>query len=88
MRELFKKHFALTDKGAKDLQKASAASFFAYVINFFPIFELIQNAVTTCLIQRFHDLRSLSVWVRQTDILVNTDAKQTDILEHKGDIAD
>lgn len=36
MRELFKKHFALTDKGAKDLQKASAASFFAYVINFFP----------------------------------------------------
>ena len=29
MRELFKKHFALTDKGAKDLQKASAASFFA-----------------------------------------------------------
>lgn len=36
MRELFKKHFALTDKGAKDLQKASAASFFAYVINFSP----------------------------------------------------
>ena len=54
----------------------------------FPIFELIQNAVTTCLMQRFHDLRSLSVWVRQTDILVNTDAKQTDILEHKGDTAD
>ena len=26
MRELFKKHFALTDKGAKDLQKASAFS--------------------------------------------------------------
>ena len=26
MRELFKTHFALTDKGAKDLQKASAAS--------------------------------------------------------------
>lgn len=25
MRELFKTHFALTDKGAKDLQKASAA---------------------------------------------------------------
>ena len=31
MRELFKTHFALTDKGAKDLQKASAASFFVYV---------------------------------------------------------
>ena len=41
MRELFKKHFALTDKGAKDLQKASAASFFAYVINFFPAMLLL-----------------------------------------------
>ena len=41
MRELFKKHFALTDKGAKDLQKASAASFFAYVINFFPAILLL-----------------------------------------------
>ena len=41
MRELFKKHFALTDKGAKDLQKASAASFFVYVINFFPAMLLL-----------------------------------------------
>ena len=41
MRELFKTHFALTDKGAKDLQKASAASFFAYVINFFPAMLLL-----------------------------------------------
>lgn len=41
MRELFKKHFALTDKGAKDLQKASAASFFVYVINFFPAMMLL-----------------------------------------------
>ena len=41
MRELFKKHFALTDKGAKDLQRASAASFFVYVINFFPAMLLL-----------------------------------------------
>ena len=41
MRELFKTHFALTDKGAKDLQKASAASFFVYVINFFPAMLLL-----------------------------------------------
>ena len=41
MRELFKKHFALTDKGDKDLQKASAASFFVYVINFFPAMLLL-----------------------------------------------
>lgn len=41
MRELFKKYFALTDKGAKDLQKASAASFFVYVINFFPAMLLL-----------------------------------------------
>lgn len=41
MRELFKKHFALTDKGAKDLQKASAASFFVYVINVFPAMLLL-----------------------------------------------
>lgn len=41
MRELFKKYFALTDKGAKDLQKASAASFFVYVINFFPTMLLL-----------------------------------------------
>ena len=41
MRELFKKHFALTDKGTKDLQKASAASFFVYVINFFPAMLLL-----------------------------------------------
>ena len=41
MRELFKTHFALTDEGAKDLQKASAASFFVYVINFFPAMLLL-----------------------------------------------
>lgn len=41
MRALFKKYFALTDKGAKDLQKASAASFFVYVINFFPAMLLL-----------------------------------------------
>jgi len=41
MRELFKTHFALTDKGAKDLQRASAASFFVYVINFFPAMLLL-----------------------------------------------
>ena len=41
MSELFKTHFALTDKGAKDLQKASAASFFVYVINFFPAMLLL-----------------------------------------------
>ena len=41
MRELFKTHFALTDKGAKDLQKASAVSFFVYVINFFPAMLLL-----------------------------------------------
>lgn len=41
MRELFKKHFALTDKGAKDLERASAASFFVYVISFFPAILLL-----------------------------------------------
>lgn len=41
MRELFKRHFALTDKGAKDLERASAASFFVYVISFFPAILLL-----------------------------------------------
>ena len=67
MRELFKKHFALTDKGAKDLQKASAASFFAYVINFFPamlllllVDELLLNnvkAVSYTHLCRYHSAR-------------------------------
>ena len=41
MRELFKKHFALTDKGGQRFAKGQRGSFFAYVINFFPAMLLL-----------------------------------------------
>lgn len=41
MKIWFKKHFALTDRGAKDLAKASISSFFVYIINLFPAMFLM-----------------------------------------------
>ncbi|MDD3139579.1 MAG: ABC transporter ATP-binding protein, partial [Lachnospiraceae bacterium] len=41
MKNLFKKYFALTDKGASDLAKSSVASFFVYFINMFPAILLM-----------------------------------------------
>lgn len=40
MKNLFKKYFALTDNGARDLVKSSFASFFVYIINMFPVILL------------------------------------------------
>ena len=37
MKNLFKKYFALTDNGARDLVKSSFASFFVYIINMLPV---------------------------------------------------
>ncbi len=36
MKNLFKKYFALTDRGASDLVRASLASFFVYIVNMLP----------------------------------------------------
>lgn len=41
MKNLFKKYFALTDKGASDLVKASCASLLVYIINMFPAILLM-----------------------------------------------
>lgn len=41
MRNLFKRWFALTEKGAADLVKSSLASFFVYIINMFPAILLM-----------------------------------------------
>ena len=52
MKEFYKKRFALTDKGARNLSKATLASFFVYCINMLPamllmIFaqEVLENVV-------------------------------------------
>lgn len=41
MKKLFKRKFALTDKGAGDLTKASLASFFTYIVNILPAILLM-----------------------------------------------
>ena len=41
MKEFYKKRFALTDKGARNLSKATLASFFVYCINMFPAMLLM-----------------------------------------------
>ncbi|MGO3751741.1 MAG: ABC transporter ATP-binding protein [Peptoniphilaceae bacterium] len=41
MREYYKKRFCLTDKGAKDLTKATISSFWVYCINMVPAFILM-----------------------------------------------
>lgn len=41
MKELFKKRFALTEKGAKELVKASFSSFFVYAVNMLPAILLM-----------------------------------------------
>lgn len=41
MKNLFKKWFALTDKGAGDLVKSSISSFFVYAVNLFPAMLLV-----------------------------------------------
>ena len=41
MKKLFKRKFALTDKGAEDLAKASLASFFTYIVNMLPAILLM-----------------------------------------------
>lgn len=41
MKNLFKRYFALTDKGASDLVKASFASFSVYIVNMFPAIILM-----------------------------------------------
>lgn len=41
MKKLFRKYFALTEKGAKDLAKASCASLSVYIINMFPAILLM-----------------------------------------------
>ncbi|HCX63282.1 ABC transporter ATP-binding protein [Sedimentibacter sp.] len=41
MKNLFKRYFALTDKGASDLVKASFASFFVYIVNMLPAILLM-----------------------------------------------
>ena len=41
MKEFYKKRFALTDKGARNLSKATLASFFVYCINMLPAILLM-----------------------------------------------
>lgn len=41
MKEFYKKRFALTDKGARNLSKATLASFFVYCINMLPAMLLM-----------------------------------------------
>lgn len=41
MKNLFKRYFALTEKGASDLMKASLASFFVYIANMLPAILLM-----------------------------------------------
>ena len=97
MRELFKTHFALTDKGAKDLQKASAASFFVYVINFFPamlllllVDELLLNNVKETGLYLWGSILVLAVmWILlriEYDALYNTTYQESENL--RTEIAD
>ncbi|MEE5806257.1 ABC transporter ATP-binding protein, partial [Streptococcus pneumoniae] len=41
MKEFYKKRFALTDGGARNLSKATLASFFVYCINMLPAILLM-----------------------------------------------
>ena len=41
MKEFYKKRFALTDKGARNLSKATLASFFVYCTNMLPAILLM-----------------------------------------------
>lgn len=41
MKEFYKKRFALTDKGARNLSKATLSSFFVYCINMLPAILLM-----------------------------------------------
>ena len=41
MKEFYKKRFALTDRGARNLTKATLFSFFVYCINMLPVIILM-----------------------------------------------